>query len=144
MYFEKTKGKFVISYTSPNATLGPYRANNYLYNYFEITIESTRKWLWFSFSSIRDWSRYLAPPSEPIRYKTKTNDNSVNLVFPSFQRLHLFSLAVVITLVLLLRKAGVDRIYFNMQECNLWKIHAISFVESLCSRKGDNFKTQKN
>ena len=82
--FRETKGKFVISYTSPNATLGPYRANNYLYNYFEITIESTRKWLWFCFSSIRDWSRYLAPPSEPIRYKTKTNDNSVNLVFPSF------------------------------------------------------------
>ena len=71
IYFEKTKGKFVISYTSPNATLGPYRANNYLYNYFEITIESTRKWLWFCFSSIRDWSRYLAPSSEPIRYKTK-------------------------------------------------------------------------
>lgn len=25
-YFEKTKGKFVISYTSPNVILGPYRA----------------------------------------------------------------------------------------------------------------------
>ena len=38
--------------------------------------------LWFCFTALCDWSRKLAPPSQPIRSKTKTNRSLVIHVFP--------------------------------------------------------------
>ena len=38
--------------------------------------------LWFCFTTLCDWSRNLAPPSQPIRCKTKTNHDLVTRVFP--------------------------------------------------------------
>ena len=37
---------------------------------------------WFCFTLLCEWSRKLAPPSKPIRYKTKTNRDLVTRVFP--------------------------------------------------------------
>ena len=37
---------------------------------------------WFCFTTLCDWSRKLAPPSQPIRCKTKTNRDLVTHVFP--------------------------------------------------------------
>ena len=37
---------------------------------------------WFWFTMHCDWSRKLAPPSQPIRCKTKTNHDLVTHVFP--------------------------------------------------------------
>ena len=37
---------------------------------------------WFCFTVLCEWSRKLAPPSKPIRYKTKTNRDLVTRVFP--------------------------------------------------------------
>ena len=37
---------------------------------------------WFCFTSLCDWSRKLAPSSQPIRCKTKTNRDLVTRVFP--------------------------------------------------------------
>ena len=43
--------------------------------------------LWFCFTLLCDWSTNLAPLSQPIRYKTKTNPD---LVARFFQRFRLF------------------------------------------------------
>ena len=38
--------------------------------------------LWFCFTTLCDWFRKLAPPIQPIRYKTKTNRDLVTRFFP--------------------------------------------------------------
>ena len=45
---------------------------------------------WFCFTSLRDWSRKLAPLSPPIRFKTKTNCDLVARVFPRFRQFACF------------------------------------------------------
>ena len=46
--------------------------------------ESKPRLLWFCFTSFCDWSRKLAPLSQPIRYKTETSQELVARVFPRF------------------------------------------------------------
>ena len=45
---------------------------------------------WFCFTSLRDWSRKLAPLSPPIRFKTKTDCDLVARVFPRFRQFACF------------------------------------------------------
>ena len=51
----------------------------------------------FALTLLCDWSRKIAPLAQPIKYKTKTNSNSVTRVFPRFKLAgcfyHEFSLA---------------------------------------------------
>ena len=86
---------------------------------FGLSVESLPGLLRFCFSTLCDWSRNLAPPSQPIRCKTKTNLDLVTRVSPrsrpvtciyfafslpgSLWYLSLFWLALVITLVVVLR-----------------------------------------
>ena len=49
---------------------------------FQLSVESNPGLHWFCFTTLCDWSRKLAPPSQPIRYKTKTNHDLVTRVFP--------------------------------------------------------------
>ena len=47
-----------------------------------MSVESNPGLHWFCFTLLCEWSRKLAPPSKPIRYKTKTNRDLVTRVFP--------------------------------------------------------------
>ena len=47
-----------------------------------MSVESNSGLHWFCFTVLCEWSRKLAPPSKPIRYKTKTNRDLVTRVFP--------------------------------------------------------------
>ena len=49
---------------------------------FQFSVESNPGLHWFCFTVLCEWSRKLAPPSKPIRYKTKTNRDLVTRVFP--------------------------------------------------------------
>ena len=49
---------------------------------FQLSVESNPGLRWFFFTVLCEWSRKLAPPSKPIRYKTKTNRDLVTRVFP--------------------------------------------------------------
>ena len=48
----------------------------------ESSVKSNQGLLWFCFTVLCDWSRKLAPPSQLIRCKTKTNRDLVACVFP--------------------------------------------------------------
>ena len=52
---------------------------------FELSVESNLGLHWFCFTMLCDWSRKLAPLSQPIRCKTKTNRELVTRVFPRFR-----------------------------------------------------------
>ena len=56
------------------------------WNNFQLSVENNPGQLWFSFSSLYDWSRKLAPLSQPINFKTKSNRDSVTRVFPRFMQ----------------------------------------------------------
>ena len=43
------------------------------YSSFQLSVESNPELPWFCFTTLCDWSDNLAPPSQPIRCKTKTN-----------------------------------------------------------------------
>ena len=47
-----------------------------------MSVESDPGLHWFWFAMHGDWSRKLAPLSQPIRCKTKTNRDLVTRVFP--------------------------------------------------------------
>ena len=47
-----------------------------------MSVESNPGLHWFCVATLCDWSRKLAPPSRPIRCKTKTNRDLVTRVFP--------------------------------------------------------------
>ena len=64
------------------------------WNNFQLSVENNPGQLWFSFSSLYDWSRKLAPLSQPINFKTKSNRDSVTRVFPRFMQF-----ATVFTLI---------------------------------------------
>ena len=49
---------------------------------FQLSVESNPGLHWFCFTRLCDWSRKLAPSSQPIRRKTKTNRDLVTRVFP--------------------------------------------------------------
>ena len=86
---------------------------------FNWLLKSNPGFNWFCFTVLCDWSRILAPPSQPIRCKTKTECDLPTRVFPGFGQnsclccelssigflWHFPSLwlVVVITLVLVLR-----------------------------------------
>ena len=46
--------------------------------------------LWFYITMLCDWSKKLAPPSQPIRCKTKNNRDPVTCIFPRFKQLACF------------------------------------------------------
>jgi len=50
--------------------------------------------LWFCFTSLSDWLKKLAPLSQPIRRKTKTNRDLLARVFP-----HLAPIACLLDLI---------------------------------------------
>ena len=60
-----------------------------LENNFKLSVKSNPGLLWFCFVSLCDWSRKLVPLSQPIRFKTKTNE-SWSFVFFTFQIVYLF------------------------------------------------------
>ena len=51
---------------------------------FSTSVESNAKLLWFCITTRYDWFKKLAPPSQPIRCKIKTNRDLVARVFPRF------------------------------------------------------------
>ena len=59
------------------------------YSNFQFSVESNPGLHWFCFTVLCEWSRKLAPPSKPIRYKTKTNRDLVTRVFPRLERFSL-------------------------------------------------------
>ena len=62
--------------------------------------------LWFCLTSLCDWSRKLAPSSQPIRCKIKNNRSLLTRVFPRFSQYNCFyfefSLALKVFLLLLI------------------------------------------
>ena len=55
-----------------------------------------RKSNWLCIVALDDWKKKLAPLFHPIRRKTKTNRESLTLVFPRFDKLHTSLLLVFI------------------------------------------------
>ena len=49
---------------------------------FQLSVERNPGLHWSCFTVLCEWFRKLAPPSKPIRYKTKTNRDLVTRVFP--------------------------------------------------------------
>ena len=58
-------------------------------------IRSNQRLHWFCFTMLCDWSRKLAPPSQPITYKFKLKQiTTLSLTFSySYDRLHVFALS---------------------------------------------------
>ena len=97
---------------------------------FQFDVERDLRLHWFCFTSFCDWVRKLTPLSPPVRCRTKTNDDLIARVFPHFSgpSLPLFTicsywlyysfsrLAVVITLVLVLRQSVEKRSIFDGEE----------------------------
>ena len=65
---------------------------------FQLNVESYPGSHWFCFTSLCDWSRELAPLSQPIKSKTKANHDSVAHVFPRFRQLGCFYLELSLVL----------------------------------------------
>ena len=57
---------------------------------FQLSVKSNPGLHWFCFTILCGWSIKLAPPSQPIRCKTKTNRDLVTRVS---SRLHVFTLS---------------------------------------------------
>ena len=55
-----------------------------------MTIESNLRFIWFCITTLVDWFKKLAPLSQPIRSKTKTNRDLLSRVFPRFVPATLF------------------------------------------------------
>ncbi len=51
---------------------------------FCLSVESKLRLLWFCITMLSDWLKNLAPLSQPIRSKTKTNRDLLAQVFPRF------------------------------------------------------------
>ena len=49
--------------------------------------------LWFCFTLLCDWSKKLAPQSQPIKWKTKTNLSLVTRVLPLVKQVAPFTLS---------------------------------------------------
>ena len=77
--FQIRVGKIYTSFSSKSCTQSNYIVLTYRANVF-LSVESNLRYHWFSFTTLYDWSRKLAPPSHPIRCKTKTNLNLVTRV----------------------------------------------------------------
>ena len=71
--------KIYTLFSSKNCTQSTYRVLTYIEFFF--SVESNPGYHWFRFTTLYDWSRKLAPPSRPIRCKTKSNLNLVTCVF---------------------------------------------------------------
>ena len=59
---------------------------------FQLSVKSNLTLHWFCLTSLRDWSRNLAPLCQPIRSKTKTNHDLFTHVFPRFRKFAFFQL----------------------------------------------------
>ena len=51
---------------------------------FQFSVESNPELLWFCFTTLYDWCKNLASPTQPIRCKTKTNRYLVERFLPRF------------------------------------------------------------
>ena len=58
---------------------------------FQLSVDNNPGLFWFWLTLLSDWSRKLAPSSQPIRYKTKNKRGMVNRVFPRFKQLACFN-----------------------------------------------------
>ena len=58
--------------------------SSYFEGKIQLSIESNPSSLWYCFTSLCDWSRRLTPPSQHIRYNTKTNAALDTCVFQHF------------------------------------------------------------
>ena len=63
--------------------------------------------LWFCFTSLCDWSKKLAPQSQPIKWKTKTNLSLVTRVFPLVKQVAPFTLSSY-WLIMVIELSGVQ------------------------------------
>ena len=68
-----------------------------------LSVERNPWLLCFCYTSLFDWSRKLGRPSQPIRYKIKTNHDLIPRVFPRFRQFgcHYFEFSLAITGILL-------------------------------------------
>ena len=76
----KTTETTLRQYIKINQLYGTKRLSN-----FQLSVEINPRLQRFSFPSVCDWSSKLAPPSGPIRCKTKANYDLVARVFRSFE-----------------------------------------------------------
>ena len=67
---------------------------------FQLSVDSNVGLLFFSFTLPCDWSRKLAPFSQPIRLKTNTSYILVTCIFPPLRHFTWFSFCLLIILVL--------------------------------------------
>ena len=56
-----------------------------------MSVDNNPGLFWYWLTLLSDWSRKLAPSSQPIRYKTKNKRGMVNRVFPRFKQLACFN-----------------------------------------------------
>ena len=58
----------------------------------QLSVESNLELLWFCFTTLYDWFKKFATPTQPFRCKTKTNRDLVARVFPALgaSYVHLF------------------------------------------------------
>ena len=68
-------------------TLGSQRVNRVI---FQLSAKSDPRLRWFCVNPLCDWSRKLAPLSQPMTCKTKTNHDLVARVFPRFRQFAFF------------------------------------------------------
>lgn len=59
---------------------------------FRLSVDSDPRLLWFRFTSLTHWSRKLAPLSEPIRLKNKTNRDLITWISRASSSLPVFTL----------------------------------------------------
>ena len=70
--------------------------------FFKMSVKRNPEQPLFCFTSLCHWSRRLAPISQPIRCKTKTNHDLVARVFPRFGRFGCLYLILKVFLTFLL------------------------------------------
>ena len=87
--FRYTDVSMMLSYKNVKSFMGSVILR-LLYRLFALTLKRKIALVlhWFCFTTLCDLSRKLAPPSQPNRYKSKTNHDFITLVFP---RLRLFT-----------------------------------------------------
>ena len=85
----KTTETTLRQYIKINQLYGTKRLSN-----FQLSVEINPRLQRFSFPSVCDWSSKLAPPSGPIRCKTKANYDLVARVFRSFELFGGFNLKI--------------------------------------------------
>ena len=78
-------GGFVVVVADVTCNFIQIKSNDTLLERFSLErVESNLPLLWFCITMLSDWFKNLAPVSQLIRSKTKTNRDSLAHVFPRF------------------------------------------------------------